>query len=153
MTSTRAAQCSGLWTSFFRGRGNSVKKIGSILIVFLGGALGGLARYGLNQWVGDPTSLLGTTIENLTGSFLLALLTAYAVDSDWPEALVLGLGTGVIGGYTTFSTLMLATMTNIRQTPGRTLGLFLVNLLGGLVLAGLGYYLGDRATERREGEQ
>lgn len=129
-----------------------MKIIRNIVVVFLGGALGGIARYGLNQLVGDPTNLVGTTIENLSGSFLLALLTAYAVDSDLSDALVLGLGTGLIGGYTTFSTLMLATVTNI-EAPSRTLGLLLVNLIGGALLAGLGYYLGDRATIRREGSR
>lgn len=130
-----------------------MKIIRNIVVVFLGGALGGIARYGLNQLVGDPTNLVGTTIENLSGSFLLALLTAYAVDSDLSDTLVLGLGTGLIGGYTTFSTLMLATVTNIDQAPSRTLGLLLVNLIGGALLAGLGYYLGDRATIQREGSR
>ncbi|WP_051999896.1 FluC/FEX family fluoride channel [Schleiferilactobacillus shenzhenensis] len=124
---------------------------GNGVVVFIGGAAGGLARYGLNWVIGDTSGFLGTMAENLVGSFLLAWLTAYAVDSDWPDRLVLGLGTGVLGGFTTFSTLMLATVSHLGRAPLQTLGFLLVNLVGGLVLAVTGYAWGFRGTTRREG--
>ncbi len=67
--------------------------------VFSGGCLGGAARYGVGLWLHDGTSLLGTTVVNLTGSFLLALITyGLALYVDLPDWLILALGTGFVGG-------------------------------------------------------
>lgn len=68
------------------------------LLVALGGALGSLARYGLA--VASPG--LGMTLAvNVTGSFALGLLVGLRPHGRWSRPF---LGTGVIGGFTTFST-------------------------------------------------
>ena len=88
-----------------------------LLAVFVGGFIGGVMRYGLSSVTMDGQTMVGTTIVNLLGSFLLAV-TTYGLDMrfDLPEWLLLGIGTGVIGGFTTFSTLMLD-FVNLVATP------------------------------------
>lgn len=61
---------------------------------------GGICRYLMGLWM----SSTGTLIVNILGSFLLALLTYYATErQDFSEWLTVGLGTGFIGAFTTFS--------------------------------------------------
>ena len=46
----------------------------------------------------------GTLIANLTGCFLLSLLTYYIIEKEFLSNWInVGLGTGFIGAYTTFS--------------------------------------------------
>ena len=83
-----------------------------IAVVALGGSLGATARYTLGQAVvpagGWP---LGTLAVNLLGAFLLGVLLEGLVrrgeESHRGRLLRLGLGTGVLGGFTTFSSLAL----------------------------------------------
>lgn len=66
--------------------------------VACGGALGALARYGLGVVLPHgPWTILAV---NVTGCFLIGVLAALTA-SAMPRAF---LGTGVLGGYTTFST-------------------------------------------------
>jgi CrcB protein len=82
-------------------------------VVAIGGALGTLARYGVIHLL-HPTSSglpVATLTENLVGAFLLgllleALLRAGAEDRR-RRVVRLGLGTGVLGGFTTYSSLAL----------------------------------------------
>ena len=76
--------------------------------VAAGGALGSLARYGLSHALpargGWP---VGTMAENLVGAFLLGLLLQALLRRGHETArlrwLRLTLGTGVLGGFTTYS--------------------------------------------------
>lgn len=52
----------------------------------------------------------GTTVINITGSLLLGLITGLALAGLAPEPWRLVLGTGFLGGYTTFSTASLETV-------------------------------------------
>lgn len=78
-----------------------------IAVVALGGGLGALARYGM-AW-GWPTPSGGfpwaTFVTNVTGCFLIGVLMV-ALTEVWSAHPLLRpfLGTGVLGGYTTFST-------------------------------------------------
>jgi fluoride exporter len=72
--------------------------------VAAGGALGALARWGLGEVVPDGSGFPWTTFGiNVSGSFLLALLPAFAVVRRH-RPLALGLGPGMLGGFTTLST-------------------------------------------------
>lgn len=82
-----------------------------IAVVALGGTVGTTARWALTSAVGTtargfPTA---TLVENVLGSFLLgALLEGLlrrGAESPRGRVLRLGLGTGVLGGFTTFSSL------------------------------------------------
>ncbi|KAA9395471.1 fluoride efflux transporter CrcB [Kocuria coralli] len=85
----------------------------------------------------------GTITINLTGSLLLGLLTGLAAAQLVPEAWHLVIGTGFLGGYTTFST---ASFETIRLIQERKWFAGLVNGLGTLLsataLAGLGLWVG-----------
>ncbi|NGP45399.1 CrcB family protein [Bacillaceae bacterium SIJ1] len=73
------------------------------VMVMVGGAIGALGRYGLTLLLGS--ALWPTLIANSLGSFLLSLLmTGTYFRKKWTSAVHTGLTTGVLGGFTTFST-------------------------------------------------
>jgi CrcB protein len=81
------------------------------LIVFLGGGIGAALRHGFNLLF---ARLLGTAFpfatlfENVTGSIVMGLLVAFfAFRSGIPQHWQFFLTTGILGGYTTFSTFSL----------------------------------------------
>ena len=82
------------------------------LLVMLGAALGGLARYAAGTAVLQrfaarfPENVfpLGTVVVNVTGCFLVGILMTLFIDRGDPSPnLRLLLVTGFLGGYTTFS--------------------------------------------------
>ncbi|WP_375389340.1 fluoride efflux transporter FluC [uncultured Amnibacterium sp.] len=73
----------------------------------------------------------GTALINLSGSFLLGLLTGWAT-RGLPEAVLLVAGTGLLGGYTTFST---ASVETVRLLQQRRVAASLGYGLGVLVLS------------------
>ena len=81
------------------------------LIVFIGAGIGGALRHGVNGAAprlfgfGFP---FGTLIVNVSGSFAMGLLAGYfAYRSGVPQHVRLFLTTGILGGFTTFSTFSL----------------------------------------------
>jgi fluoride exporter len=82
-----------------------------LLLVALGGAAGATARYLLDGWVAQRAAgpfPWGTLVVNVSGSFVLGLLFALAVERGvLPASVRAPLMVGFVGAYTTFSTLML----------------------------------------------
>jgi CrcB protein len=120
-----------------------------VLWVALAGGVGAVARFALDGLVRTrvASSLpVGTVLINVTGSFVLGLVTGLALAHVVPEDLRLVLGTGFCGGYTTFST---ASFETVRLVEQRRTGLALLNGVGTLVVtvcvAALGLWLGLRA--------
>ena len=68
-------------------------------LVGTGGAIGALCRHYLGTAVDVEGFPLGTLTVNVVGSFVLALITFATLDTD----LLLFLGTGACGSFTTFS--------------------------------------------------
>ena len=106
------------------------------------GALGALARFGTGRLMARSLGLhapWGVLAVNLLGTFLLGLL----VGMDPADGLVLVLGAGFIGSYTTFSTWMAETD---ELAEGRRWNAALLNLvgpaIGGLMLGAAGFALG-----------
>jgi len=89
------------------------------LIVCLGGALGSGARYLVAIWAATVLGAsfpFGTLIVNLTGSFLLAFLVHAGTTTELlTPTLRLMLTTGVMGGFTTYSTFNYETADYLRQ--------------------------------------
>lgn len=83
------------------------------LLVFLGAGVGGALRHGVNlsaaRLFGSGLPY-GTFAVNILGSFVMGVLTEYwAQKSGLPQPLRLFLTTGILGGFTTFSTFSLDT--------------------------------------------
>ncbi|KAF1046287.1 fluoride efflux transporter CrcB [Xylophilus sp.] len=83
------------------------------LIVFLGGGFGSALRHGANllaaRWTGAGWPF-GTLAINVLGSLLMGVVAeAFALRSGWSPQLRLLLVTGILGGFTTFSTFSLET--------------------------------------------
>ncbi len=81
------------------------------LAVFVGGTVGTFIRALIElAWTGDSWPW-ATFVINLSGSFILGfLLTSFArtgEDTGRRKILRLGLGTGALGGYTTYSTFII----------------------------------------------
>ncbi|MFC7442470.1 fluoride efflux transporter FluC [Laceyella putida] len=75
----------------------------SIIAVAVGGFIGTLLRYAVSCWYPAYLFPWDTLMVNLIGSFGLGLLTHASGLSLHPQVR-LGLGTGLIGSFTTFST-------------------------------------------------
>jgi CrcB protein len=90
--------------------------------IAIGGAAGSMGRYGVSRvfafWFGE-TFPWGTLVVNVTGSFLIGLLAGLTSDPDSrfivaPDIRQFLL-VGLCGGYTTFSSFSLQTLTLIRE--------------------------------------
>jgi len=111
------------------------------LFVAVGGLLGVLARFGIGRLTIHHESLIWSTMAiNVAGSFLLGVLVAeHWFDRDLRE----GLGTGFLGGFTTFSTFSVQAVLEVEGgEAGRAVVYVLASVLGGLVAATAGYRLG-----------
>ncbi|MBO9532462.1 MAG: fluoride efflux transporter CrcB [Solirubrobacteraceae bacterium] len=112
------------------------------LAVAAGGGLGALLRLLVGRAVvgrfGAPIAR-GTFVVNVTGAFVLGLLTGLAPARD----LTLILGTGLLGGYTTFSTWMFETDRFAGEGAGRAAAWNVAGSLGvGLLAIWLGRAVG-----------
>src|SRR3712207_1152494 len=75
-----------------------------LLIVFLAGGLGCVARYLVALAVGPRDFPYATLIVNVVGSFLIALILETSLRvASFPPNLRLALTTGFMGGLTTYS--------------------------------------------------
>lgn len=114
-------------------------KVGQFCSVFVGGMIGGVARYEAGLWLNTNT-FLETTFVNVIGCFFLTF-TIYGLDLiiDLPDWLILGFGTGVVGAFTTFSTFVLLVDQNMLLHTPETIWFLIINLVGGFLTACLGY--------------
>jgi CrcB protein len=90
----------------------------NLLWVSLGGAFGAGARYlvsiGMLRWLGSGFAW-GTFAVNVLGSFLLALILTASPGAELSTQTRLLLGTGVMGGFTTYSTFSFETLAYIEN--------------------------------------
>lgn len=82
------------------------------LLVFLGGGLGAVARWGAGRLVHarvESAYPWHTLLVNVLGSFLLGVLAGFAAERDVSQRMRLFLAVGVLGGFTTYSSFNLET--------------------------------------------
>ena len=112
------------------------------------GSAGAMARFVVDGAIRSRhTSAFpwATVLINVTGSFLLGLLTGLALYHGLPNAILLIVGVGFCGAYTTFSTASFETVRLFQQQryaagAANAIGTALVALLAGgvgLALAGM----------------
>ncbi len=123
--------------------------MGRFLLICLGGALGTGARFLISTGVArafGPQFPRGTILINVTGSFLIALVLELSLRTGaLSPGMRLFLTTGVMGGYTTYSSFNYETL---RLAEDGTPGLAALNLLltvVGCLLAGVLGLLAARA--------
>lgn len=85
-----------------------------LILVFIGGGLGSAARYGISvlgiRWWG-ATFPWPTLVVNVLGAFLMGTLVGWLGRlGDVHQEARLFLATGILGGFTTFSTFSLETI-------------------------------------------
>lgn len=114
------------------------------LLVFVGGGLGASFRYLMQILLGrsDGHSLpVSTLITNLTGCFIIGILTAISMKIKWNETYTLFLMTGFLGGFTTFSSFSIEFIQLLKNNHFvLALLYFVLSNFVGLALSGAGYY-------------
>jgi fluoride exporter len=114
-----------------------------LIWICVGGAFGSGARYLLSGWVLEqlgPAFPFGTLAVNVTGSFLVGALMFLGVEAGMlSPTLRLTLATGVMGGFTTYSTFSFETM---RYLQDGAWTLALLNVLVTVVVCLVACFLG-----------
>jgi fluoride exporter len=115
----------------------------AIVLVFIGAGAGGVLRHLINilaarLWGTDFP--FGTLVINVTGSILMGVLVgwlAFKAEANWSQPLRLFVATGMLGGYTTFSTFSLETILLIERNQ---IGLAAAYVGGSLFFGFLGLW-------------
>lgn len=111
-----------------------------VLLVALGGAFGAAARYVIS--VGIQRAASGpfpwhTLVVNVVGSFGLGVLLFGWPTSEWmTPAVRLGLTTGVMGGFTTYSTFNYETLNLLHEGDWGLAGTYILTTLFACAVAG-----------------
>lgn len=118
-----------------------------LLVIGCGGFLGAIARYSATLWIQNRMQTnvpYGTMAVNVLGCVLLGFLAGWLhsrpeMSDEWQ----LFLKVGLLGAFTTFSTLGYETVTLYTDGEWAAAG---VSLLGNLLLGGLGIVIGTAAA-------
>lgn len=122
------------------------------LAVAMGGFFGAIARFAVTDWVGTVHGFpISTLLINLIGSFILAWFYTFTMERVRVHPTIrLGIGTGFIGAFTTFSTF------TVESWHLLTSGVLLwatvyvaLTVIGGLFAAFAGYSLAVRQSQLR----
>jgi CrcB protein len=122
------------------------------LAVLLGGALGSVARHGVSLVTARLLGNVGpsaTAIVNLLGTVAIgvmagALAAGRISMSPTVRAFVF---VGLLGGFTTFSSLMLESLVLVKSGSPASAAVHLVGqFMAGVALVLVGYYIGLRAS-------
>ena len=106
-----------------------------------GGAVGAGARHLVGRaalGLFGPGFPWGTLAVNLAGGLLMGLLAGTLARTSGGESWRLLLGTGVLGGFTTFSAFSLDAVTIAQRGEMATAALYVVASVAGAILALLG---------------
>lgn len=119
----------------------------TLLAVLVGGFAGAIARQEAFSAIQSRVSTkfpVGILAVNLSGAFVLGLLFGLGVATKWPHWLAIGVQTGVIGAYTTYSTWAVDSLTLARdKLPWLTVANLVGSLVAGVLLAWAGVSLGS----------
>jgi fluoride exporter len=127
------------------------------VVVGLAGIVGALLRYYLGLFVGglwNSLFPLATWLANMIGCLALGLLTAYLPRlRNLPSYVATGLGTGLVGSFTTFSTFSVETVQLLCTSHwGMALFYVFLSLCGGLAMSWLGFRFGQGSLRAQQKE-
>lgn len=107
-------------------------------LVAVGGILGAVARHLVSEAVDSESFPFGTLTVNVVGSFVLASVTFLNLDDE----LLLLVGTGACGSFTTFSSFSFNAV-RLWETDEslKSVVYALANLVGALLAIGVAWYL------------
>ncbi len=133
-------------------RGPSCARLGVLVAVAIGGALGAPARYAIGRVVHVSTDSFpwATFWTNLSGAFVLGLFVTLVVErfppSRYPRPFF---AVGFLGAYTTFSTMAVETMLLVKHGHA-ALGVTYIaaSIAAGFFLCYLGIVLGRTVPVR-----
>lgn len=115
---------------------------GLFFVVALCGGLGAVLRFVTDTIITAryaPSMPWGTISINISGSFALGLLTGLVAGSGLHQTWLLAIGTGLLGGFTTFSS---ASFDTVRLLKEGRIAASLLNAFGTLCGAVLAAYCG-----------
>lgn len=116
------------------------------LLVFLGGGLGSMCRYGIAHMMSDykTTFPLATLIANIISCLILGYLVSLSLKNQTNDYHRFLLMTGFCGGFSTFSTFSSETFQLFQQ--GAIFHAF-ANIAGSLIICLICIYLGFKIGE------
>jgi CrcB protein len=116
------------------------------LALSLAGGLGAAARFAADGAISARLHAalpLGTMTVNVIGSFALGLLVSLGSNHGWTPSVVTVVGTGFLGGFTTFSAATVEAARRLHEHRAlRDLALPLVTLVAAVTAAAAGLALG-----------
>ncbi len=125
------------------------------LYVAIFGACGAAMRYWISSSLEQGMFPYHTLLVNIVGCFLLAMAVQYLTTlPKLSRNLINGLGTGFVGSFTTFSTFSVEVSQLIMKGAWFYAGSYIfVSVMGGLLSAGLGFYVSSRLIQRKENRE
>ena len=114
-------------------------------LLAIGGATGTLLRFSVSEWFLNRTDGFpwATFCVNISGSFFIGILASLLPEQKLNEEWRLFLFTGLLGGYTTFSSYSLESLALFRSgQTSQALSYILASNVLGILFAGGGYYIG-----------
>lgn len=121
----------------------------TILLIFLGGGLGSVCRYGLSRWLNTSFLFpLGTFLVNILGSLLIGFILSYALKANATSGpMVLFLTVGFCGGFTTFSAFALENLSFLKNGDYTTFAIYTISsLLFSIASVFFGFWLAKSIT-------
>ena len=119
--------------------------MGNLLAVMAGGAIGAGLRYelgaGVVRWFGASAWPAGTLAANLIGALAMGVLAGVGERHGLAEGWRLFLGTGLLGGFTTFSAFSLENVRLIEAGDWTAAFAYAaISVIGTAMLVGIGLW-------------
>lgn len=115
-----------------------------LFLIGLGGGIGSILRFiisvGIHNWF-DKVFFWGTISVNIIGSFIIGIAWAFFEQNIEQENLRFFIMIGLLGGFTTFSSFSLESITLLKSGDMKmAISYILISNIGGISTAFLSYY-------------
>jgi len=115
-----------------------------LLLIALGGGIGSILRFlisaGIHEWM-NRVFFWGTISVNIIGSFIIGIAWALFEQHVEQENLRFFIMIGLLGGFTTFSSFSLESLTLLKNEEFKlAISYILITNIGGLAAVALSYF-------------